>query len=144
MNAGRTCHGWFLDRMAALSEPFARLTAARDLAIASITAFAVFGAGTGVSFLAQVVAARLLGAHEYGEYAIVVAWTMLLASFCTLGFHVSLVRLIPAYLRCEKWSEANGTVRFAIGIAALVSVVVAALGSAIVVIFISKARPDFA
>ena len=130
--------------MAALADPFAQHKAVRGLAIASITAFAVFGAGTGVSFLAQVVAARLLGAHDYGEYAIVVAWIMLLASVCTLGFHVSLVRLIPAYLRCEKWSEANGAVRFAVGIAALAGAVVAALGSMSVAIFISKTRPDLA
>lgn len=142
MNAGRTRYRWLLDRVAALAEPFVQLKAGRGLAIASITAFAVYGAGTGVSFLAQVIAARLLGADNFGEYAIVVAWIMLLASLCTLGFHVSLIRLIPAYLRYEKWSEANGAVRFALGIAALVSVVVAALGSAIVTIFISKARPE--
>ncbi len=133
-----------LHPMRSLGKAFAQLKAGRRLATASITALAIFGAGTGFSFLAQVVAARFLGADAYGEYAIVVAWIMLAASLCTLGFHISLVRLIPAYLCCERWSEVNGAVRFAIGATALVSVVVAALGSLTIEIFISATHPGLA
>ena len=141
MNVPLLCHERLLRFARVFPKAFAQLKAGRRLAIASTTAFAIFGAGTGVSFLAQVGAARLLGADAYGEYAIVVAWIMLAASLCTLGFHVSLVRLLPVYLRCEMWSEANGAVRFAIGAAAFASIVVAALGNAVIAIFISTARP---
>src|SRR5574340_1478881 len=85
-----------------LARAFAQLKAGRRLATATMTALVIFGAGSGFTFLAQIAAARLLGADAYGEYAIVIAWVMLAASICTLGFHVSLVRLIPAYLCCKK------------------------------------------
>jgi len=144
MNARLLRHGRLLDLAEVLAKAFAQLEVGRGLAVASITAFTVFGAGTGVSFLAQVVSARLLGVDAYGEYAIVVAWIILAASLCTVGFHVSLVRLLPAYLRLEMWAEANGAVRFAIGVAFFVSVFVAALGSAVIATFISTMRPELA
>ena len=144
MNARLLRHGRLLDLAEVLAKAFAQLEVGRGLAVASITAFTVFGAGTGVSFLAQVVSARLLGVDAYGEYAIVVAWIILAASLCTVGFHVSLVRLLPAYLRLEMWAEASGAVRFAIGVAFFVSVFVAALGSAVITIFISTMHPELA
>lgn len=144
MNARLDGLEWLRRPAGAIFRAFTHLNAGRRLAAASITAFVVFGAGTGLSFLAQVVAARLLGTDVYGEYAIVVAWILLAASLCTLGFHVSLVRLLPAYIRCEMWSEANGAVRFAIGASVIASMVVAALGSLAVVAFISPVQPELA
>lgn len=131
-------------RAGVFAKAFGQLTARGRLEMASVTAFVVFGAGAGVSFLAQLVAARLLGPDAYGEYAIIVAWIMLAANLCTLGFHVSLLRLVPTYLRREMWSAANGAVRFAIGAAGFASIVVAGLGNAVIAIFISAHRPEFA
>src|SRR5690349_4524330 len=76
---------------------FAGAGSGHPLARASIAAFAVFTVGALLSYLAQLVTARLIGPDSYGIYAYVLAWVTLLAYFSTLGFHVSLLRFVPAY-----------------------------------------------
>jgi hypothetical protein len=60
------------------------------LARASIAAFTVFVIGALLTYVAQLVTARIIGPDSYGVYAYVLAWVTLLGYFSTLGFHVSL------------------------------------------------------
>ena len=43
-------------------------------------------------------------------YAYVSAWVTLLGYFSTLGFHVSLLRFVPAYQAREEWALARGVI----------------------------------
>ncbi|MDO9440867.1 MAG: lipopolysaccharide biosynthesis protein [Beijerinckiaceae bacterium] len=90
-----------------------RVVCEARLALASIGALSVFIVGAGISFLAQALAARLLSADAYGEYAYVLSCILLIASLCTLGFHVSLLKLVPASLGKAEWGLALGAIRFA-------------------------------
>ena len=51
----------------------------KRLARGSLTALPIYVAGVGVSYVAQLVLARVLGAHEFGIYAYVMAIVSVLA-----------------------------------------------------------------
>jgi O-antigen/teichoic acid export membrane protein len=82
------------------------------LAKASGGSLAVLIAGAGLSYLAQVATARLIGPESFGIHAYVLAWTTLLGYAATLGFRVSLLRLLPAYRATGDWARARGLTRF--------------------------------
>jgi O-antigen/teichoic acid export membrane protein len=112
---------------------------ASRLATASGGSLAVLLAGAGISYLAQVGTARLIGPGSFGAYAYLLAWTTLLAHAATLGFRVSLLRLLPAYRAVGDWPRARGAGRFASWIAAGCGCLVAAAGSVIVVLVLGAA-----
>lgn len=93
----------------------------------SSCAFAVLVIGAAVGCAVQLGTVRLIGAESFGVYAYVIAWVTVLAYISTLGFHTSLLRLLPGYRVDGDWARAHGATRFAFGGAALVGTVVAAL-----------------
>lgn len=95
---------------------------------ASVAALAVFVVGAGLTWLAQLVTARIIGPDSYGAYAYVLAWVMLLGYFSTLGFHVSLLRFVPAYQSRKEWSLMRGVIRYAQGRAAATAVSIFLIG----------------
>ena len=105
------------------------------LARGAAGAFSIKVVGTGISFLAQLVLARVLGAESYGVYAYVLAWTTLLALLATLGFQQGLLRFASAYLAQERWGLLRGVVRYAQTRVAMAGTAVAAIGTALIVGF---------
>jgi O-antigen/teichoic acid export membrane protein len=101
----------------------------QSLGGASIAALAVFVVGAGLTWLAQLVTARIIGADSYGTYAYVLAWVMLLGYFSTLGFHVSLLRFVPAYQAKEEWSLMRGVIQYAQRSAAATAVSIFLIGA---------------
>lgn len=97
------------------------------LVSSSAGALLVLGAGAGLSYVAQLVTARTIGPDSFGVFAYVLAWLTLAAYVSTLGFHTSLLRLLPAYEARADWSLAVGVARCALVVAILVG---AALGAA--------------
>jgi O-antigen/teichoic acid export membrane protein len=83
------------------------------LARVSVLAFGIYIAGAALTYFSQLMIARLVGATSYGYYAYALAWMTILAYVATLGFDVSLLRLIPAYCAAGKWSLARGVLRYA-------------------------------
>ena len=79
----------------------------------SLVAFLVYGVGSGLTYLSQLVIARVVGAESYGIYAFVVAWMTVLAYFAALGFDVSLLRLLPSYRAKQAWGLLKGVTRYA-------------------------------
>jgi O-antigen/teichoic acid export membrane protein len=73
----------------------------------------VLVASAAIGFLVQLGTVRLIGAESFGVFAYVVAWTTVLGYIATLGFHVSLLKLLPAYQVVEDWEKASGVLRFA-------------------------------
>jgi len=77
-----------------------------------VGALLVFVAGAGLTYFAQLAVARAVGPESFGIFAYVVAWTTLLGYFATLGAHVSLLRLLSAYVERGEWGLARGALRF--------------------------------
>ncbi len=81
---------------------------------------------------AQLAVARLIGPADYGVYAYVLAWVMVLAYFCALGFDISLLRFLPAYRASGSWGLMRGVTRFADRAVAATGIAVAIAGLAAV------------
>lgn len=95
-------------------------------------AFLVSVAGTGVSFLANLVIARLTGRADYGIYALMVSWVSLLAVVAQAGQDISIVRFMPGYIHGGTWGEVQG-LRLGVGLLVLAtSICVALAGCAVV------------
>ena len=94
-------------------KPPSRTAIMGRLARGSVLAFGTYIAGAALTYLSQLVIARLVGATSYGLYAYVLAWMTILAYVATLGFDVSLLRLIPSYRAAGKWDLVRGVLRYA-------------------------------
>jgi len=92
---------------------FSASAAAGRVRRGGLVAFFVYSAGYAVTYLSQLVVARLIGAHDYGIYAYVTAWATVLIYISTLGFDVALLRFVPVYRAKEAWALVRGVVRYA-------------------------------
>lgn len=90
----------------------------------------VLVAGAGISMLAHLFIARVIGQSEYGVYALMLSWTGVLSVVAQMGQDASVVRFLPTYVVRRQWREARG-LRRAIGTwVFLAAVVIGALGCA--------------
>jgi O-antigen/teichoic acid export membrane protein len=78
-----------------------------------IAAFAVQVVGAGLTYCAQLLIARSIGAGGYGIYAYVFAWMTVLAYCAALGFDVSMLRFVSAYRAQGAWALLRGVIRYA-------------------------------
>ncbi|WP_240512327.1 polysaccharide biosynthesis C-terminal domain-containing protein [Pseudoruegeria sp. SK021] len=78
---------------------------------------------------------RLIGAESFGTYAYVIAWTTVLGYISTLGFHVSLLRLLPTYQVDADWPKAGGVIRFTFVGTAIAGTVVATAAAGLAFLF---------
>lgn len=92
---------------------FAKDRQGQPLARASVASLATLVVGAGLTCASQLVIARIIGPDSYGIYAYVLAWVTLLGYLSTLGFHVSLLRFVPAYQAMNEWALARGVIRYA-------------------------------
>lgn len=91
-----------------------RSLATNGLWTSSASAFFVLVSGAGVSYIAQVMTARIVGPESFGIYMLAIAWMVMLATLSTLGLHVSLLRLVPTYSARKDWPAMKGVIRFAL------------------------------
>src|ERR1700730_18269688 len=96
----------------------------------SAAAFAIHVAGAAMTYCAQLVLARTIGADGYGVYAYVFAWMTVLAYVSALGFDVTLLRFVPAYLAPQAFALLRGVIRYAARRAAAVGCGIALIGVA--------------
>lgn len=73
------------------------LLAGRGARRAALVTLAIRVAGAALAYLAQVLMARWMGAHDYGIFSVVWTLVMILALFACLGFSSSPGRFIPLY-----------------------------------------------
>ncbi|MCA0316700.1 MAG: AAA family ATPase [Proteobacteria bacterium] len=100
---------------------------------ASAQAFALYVGGAVLTSLVQLQIARLIGTDGFGIFSYVLAWTSFLSYIATLGFHVAVLRFVPVHAAREEWALVRGVVLFAIGVSAFASLVLAAIGTAVIV-----------
>ncbi|QPC91658.1 lipopolysaccharide biosynthesis protein [Mesorhizobium sp. INR15] len=113
----------------------------RRLVHASIFALLVYIGGAGLTSMAQLGIARLVGATSYGIYSYTLAWSTVLASLSMLGFNVSLLRFVPAYRAAGRLDLARGVIIFALRWS-LLAATLAGLTGAALVIFLSSQHLD--
>lgn len=109
---------WSLDAArTAMSQP--RAAEARDQGLRVLRKGAswtllVAVTGAGVSMLAHLFIARVIGQAEYGVYALMLSWVGVLAVVPQMGQNASVVRFLPTYAARGQWAYARG-LRRAIG-----------------------------
>ena len=65
----------------------------------AVTAFGVRAASAAILYFSQVVLARWMGGFEYGIYAFVWTWVLVLSGISHLGMPTAMIRLLPEYLQ---------------------------------------------
>ncbi len=75
---------------------------------AAVIAFSIRVAGAGVALLTQVLLARWLGTYEFGIYAYVWTWVILLGSLIDFGFATTAQRFIPEYTGHKAFNLLRG------------------------------------
>jgi O-antigen/teichoic acid export membrane protein/thymidylate kinase len=115
----------------------------RRLAQASAFALVVYICGAGLTSLAQLLIARLIGPRNYGIYSYVLAWTSILAYLATLGFNVSLLRFVPAYRASGDLDLARGVIKFALQRSLAIAASFGVIGAALVILFSDHSQRGF-
>lgn len=72
---------------------------------AALLTFAIRVFAAVLAYAAQVVLARMMGAHDYGIYAIVWVWVLVISAFASLGYSTGLLRFIPELYKAERFGE---------------------------------------
>ncbi|MEQ8656999.1 MAG: lipopolysaccharide biosynthesis protein [Hyphomicrobiales bacterium] len=99
-----------------LGEKLAPVSAKLDLAFsndgprskaarAALLTFAVRVFNAALAYISQIILARLMGQYEYGVFAIIWVWVMVLATFCALGYPSALLRFIPELYKTGRYRE---------------------------------------
>ncbi|HMM13532.1 MAG TPA: oligosaccharide flippase family protein [Parvibaculum sp.] len=65
-------------------------------------------AGAAIALLSQVLLARWMGAFEYGIFAYVWVWVIILGIIAPMGFGTSTLRFVPDYRINAKWRRLAG------------------------------------
>ncbi len=132
------------ERMLAKVNLGSKASRSRRLAASSIGALFVYATGAVLSYVSQLLVARTIGADSFGIYSYVLAWVTMLAYLSTLGFHVSLLRFIPAYRANERWNLMRGIIKYSQRGTALVGILVVLVGFAIILAQRGSMRPELA
>src|SRR5580700_8170115 len=114
------------------------------LARGSVAALIVYAAGASLTYCAQLVLARTIGADGYGVYAYVFAWMTVLVYVSALGFDISLLRFVPAYLATRAFALLRGVIQYAWRRAAAVGCGIALTGVAVILTRSGELPPDLA
>lgn len=101
------------------------------LPIGSLPAVLARTSGAGLTFLAVVVWARALGPHEYGAYALAVAYLALGASLAGLGLEHLTSRELAVLVHRKDWPHFRGYVRWASLVATTATGVAGLVGASI-------------
>jgi O-antigen/teichoic acid export membrane protein len=117
---------------------------AAKLARGSAAALVIYVAGAGLTYCAQFAVARTIGAHGYGVYAYVFAWVTVLAYVSSIGFDVSLLRFVPAYLATGAFALLRGVIRYVWRRVAAVGCGIALIGIAGILTWSGELPPDLA
>ena len=91
-----------------------------------------------LSFAANLVLARVLGASTYGIYAYALAWMNLIAVPATFGMDNVLVRDVSAYRTREQWRHLSGLLWWSNGAALLFSLLLAGAAAIAVAMFMES------
>lgn len=101
----------------------------------ALFAYAIRVASAGIAYLSQVVLARAMGTFEFGIFAYVWVWVVILGTFVTMGLNTSCLRFIPEYFERGEWDLLRGFIQTGCLIAVGAGAVTAVAGIYIVTHF---------
>jgi len=114
----------------------------RSLGYATVFALMIYVTGAGLTSLAQLLIARIVGSTSYGIYSYVLSTTSVLAYLATLGFNVSLLRFVSAYRAQGRLDLAHGVIRFAFQRAVAVATLFGVAGAAYICVSSSSGNRE--
>ncbi|MGO4736751.1 methyltransferase domain-containing protein [Bosea sp. 2KB_26] len=114
----------------------------RAIPLPSIRALLPYLIGAFLAFLVEFLAARVIGAHSYGIYAFAFACASVVAYSSTLGFNISLMRLLPDYLARQESSLARGVIQYAVRRALATAMAVAVVGATFITMYPGTFRQE--
>ncbi len=106
-------------------------------------AFLLQVTGLGLSYVANIMLARLMGPAEYGIYAFVVSSTLIFSAIAELGIPDLLLRYIPAYESAGKWSLFRGLVHRSRLLVIAAGCLIAVSGTLLLHTSLLPIRPDY-
>jgi len=133
---------WYEKQFVRLNKAAESQTQAARVARGGFTALAIFITSAGLTYLSQIVVARIIGATSYGYYAYVLAWMTLLAYVAALGFDVALLRFVAAYRSRQDWDLLRGVVGYAQRRVLAAGLSIAAFGISMVLIWGHEMPPE--
>ncbi|MCT4654283.1 MAG: oligosaccharide flippase family protein [Cohaesibacter sp.] len=93
----------------------------------AIVTFGIRLLGAGLLYLVQIALARLLGESDYGLYALIWVWVVVLSQISCLGFNTAILRFFPRYILHSKPHNARAflaqATSTALGFAALFALI---------------------
>ncbi|MGX8012867.1 lipopolysaccharide biosynthesis protein [Mesorhizobium sp. ORM8.1] len=116
----------------------------RSLGYATVFALMIYVTGAGLTSLAQLLIARIVGSTSYGIYSYVLSTTSVLAYLATLGFNVSLLRFVSAYRAQGRLDLAHGVIRFAFQRSVAVATLFGAAGATYICLSSSSGNRELA
>lgn len=102
---------------------------ARDLRGAA-SALSVRVAAAALVYLSQILIVRLVGGFEYGVFAYVWVWLIILGQMANLGFGLAVIRFVPEHVVRGESELARGAIRASRGISLTSGALIAGFGIA--------------
>jgi O-antigen/teichoic acid export membrane protein len=99
--------------------------------------------GIGLSFIASVILARLLGAKDFGTYSYAITWVGFLNIITVFGFDNLLIRNVASYKTQSSWELMAGILNLANRLVLWLSFSVALLAAIISLILIGSSNLNF-
>lgn len=100
-------------------------------------------AGSAIALLSQVLLARWMGAFEYGIFAYVWVWVIILGILAPMGFGTSTLRFVPDYTINRKWRRLAGILDASWRVVAVLGVAFMAVGLLAVLAFRNEIEPYY-
>ncbi len=97
-----------------------------------VVAFAIRVASAAIAYLSHILLARWLSLEQYGLFAAVWTWLLIVVGTLPLGLNVAVVGRLPRYLAAGDNAHARGLAVSALGLTLVLSVVVTAVAIALV------------
>ncbi|MGE5145798.1 MAG: flippase [Candidatus Eiseniibacteriota bacterium] len=91
--------------------------------------------GAGLAFVSQVFLARVMGTYEFGLYSYAFVLLTVLSVLAPFGTDWAVLRFIPEYAARKRWRRLEGVIRGSIAFVAVVSIVMALAGAALIYVF---------
>jgi len=101
----------------------------------SLIAFAIRVLSAIIAFFSQVLMARWMGSFEYGIFAVVWVFSIIVGNLVCFGAHTAIIRLIPEYLARGRLAELRGALLVSRLFPVASSVVLGGIGFAAVRLF---------
>jgi O-antigen/teichoic acid export membrane protein len=103
-------------------------------ALEGVIVIAIRLAGAGLGFVAQILAARLIGPEEFGRYSVILVWLLLMGHASTAGSNQVICRFLSHYAVAGDAARSAGLLRFSLVATALLSSLVAAIAIAVAIV----------